>query len=79
MHFPAIATSFVGEAHYELLGVDDKPVSAKVASMIMSFDHCLVNGVGAASFIGAVHERIATIAPAGAELPESIIRIRKVA
>lgn len=76
---PAIATFFVGEAHYELIEEAGRPVAAKVASLIMSFDHRRVNGVGAASFINAVRDRIEASVPADADHLKTIIKLRDVA
>ncbi len=76
---PAIATFFVGEAHYELIEKGGRPVAAKVATMIMSFDHRLVNGVGAASFINAVRDHIEASVPADSEQLKTVIKLRDVA
>jgi len=75
---PAIATFFVGEAHYELIEEAGRPVAAKVATLIMSFDHRLVNGVGAASFINSVRDHIEASVPEDSDL-KTIIKLRDVA
>ncbi len=76
---PAIATFFVGEAHYELIEEAGRPVAARVATLIMSFDHRLVNGVGAASFINAVRSQIEDSVPADSDQLKTIIKLRDVA
>ncbi len=76
---PAIATFFVGEAHYELIEEAGRPVAAKVATLVMSFDHRLVNGVGAASFINAVRDHIEASVPADGEQLKTVIKLRDVA
>lgn len=76
---PAIATFFVGEAHFELIEKAGRPVAAKVASLIMSFDHRRANGVGAASFINTVRDQIEASAPADGEQLKTIIKLRDVA
>ena len=75
---PSIATFFIGQAHYEWIEQDGKPVPGKVASATMSFDHRLVNGVGAASFVNAFREQIDTVVPEELE-PGAILRIRDAA
>lgn len=75
---PSIATFFIGQAHYELIERDHKPVPAKVATATMSFDHRLVNGVGAASFVNALRDQIDTVVPEELE-PGAILRIRDAA
>ena len=75
---PSIATFFIGQAHYELIERDNKPVPAKVATATMSFDHRLVNGVGAASFVNALRDQIDTVVPEELE-PGAILRIRDAA
>lgn len=59
---PSIATLFVGAAHYEWMEVNNQPAPVKVVSLIMSFDHRLVNGVGASSFISEVKRQIESTA-----------------
>jgi 2-oxoisovalerate dehydrogenase E1 component len=76
---PAIATFFVGEAHYELIEEAGRPVAAKVATLIMSFDHRLVNGVGAASFINEVRSQIEASVPADSDQLNAFSKLRNVA
>jgi len=76
---PAIATFFVGEAHYELIEEAGRPVAVKVATLIMSFDHRLVNGVGAASFINEVRSQIEASVPADYDHLKTSIKLRNVA
>ena len=45
----------------------------------MSFDHRLVNGVGAASFINAVRSQIEDSVPADSDQLKTIIKLRDVA
>ena len=56
-----------------------RPVAAKVATLIMSFDHRLVNGVGAASFINEVRSQIEASVPADSDQLTTLIKLRNVA
>jgi pyruvate dehydrogenase E2 component (dihydrolipoamide acetyltransferase) len=56
---PAVATIAIGEIRDEPIPTDDGFAFRKVASLTMSFDHRLMNGVGAANFLNAVRERAA--------------------
>jgi 2-oxoisovalerate dehydrogenase E1 component len=55
---PSMATLFVGSAHYETFGDGKKNESAEVITLSLTFDHRVVNGAGAASFVHEIKERI---------------------
>ncbi|MEY2490177.1 MAG: 2-oxoisovalerate dehydrogenase component [Verrucomicrobiota bacterium] len=55
---PSIGTLFVGSAHYETLGDGKKSQPAEVITLSLTFDHRVVNGAGAASFVHEVKEQI---------------------
>jgi 2-oxoisovalerate dehydrogenase E1 component len=55
---PSVGTLFVGSAHYETFGVGKKSQTAEVITLSLTFDHRVVNGAGAASFVHEVKEQI---------------------
>jgi 2-oxoisovalerate dehydrogenase E1 component len=55
---PSIATLFIGSAHHEVAGDGKKSQTAEVITLSLTFDHRVVNGAGAASFIHDVKEGI---------------------
>jgi pyruvate/2-oxoglutarate dehydrogenase complex dihydrolipoamide acyltransferase (E2) component len=55
---PSIGTLFVGSAHYETLSDGKKGQTAEVITLSLTFDHRVVNGAGAASFVHEVKEQI---------------------
>jgi len=55
---PSIGTLFVGSAHYETLGEGKKSQATEVITLSLTFDHRVVNGAGAASFVHEVKEQI---------------------
>ena len=55
---PSIGTLFVGSAHYETLDDGKKSQPAEVITLSLTFDHRVVNGAGAASFVHEVKEQI---------------------
>jgi pyruvate/2-oxoglutarate dehydrogenase complex dihydrolipoamide acyltransferase (E2) component len=55
---PSVGTLFVGSAHYENLGDGKKSQPAEVITLSLTFDHRVVNGAGAASFVHEVKEQI---------------------
>lgn len=55
---PSIGTLFVGAAHHELLGNGEKNETAEVITLSLTFDHRVVNGAGAASFVHDIKEQI---------------------
>jgi pyruvate dehydrogenase E2 component (dihydrolipoamide acetyltransferase) len=60
---PAVATLFLGEA-YTALDPSASPETAKpvrLANLALSFDHRLMNGVGAAQFLNAVKAKVEAI------------------
>jgi 2-oxoisovalerate dehydrogenase E1 component len=55
---PSVGTLFVGSAHQELLANGDKNEPAEVITLSLTFDHRVVNGAGAASFVREIKEQI---------------------
>ena len=55
---PSVGTLFVGSAHYETIGDGKKSAPAEVITLSLTFDHRVVNGAGAASFVHEVKEQI---------------------
>ncbi|MEO7723977.1 MAG: thiamine pyrophosphate-dependent enzyme [Chthoniobacterales bacterium] len=48
---PSVGTLFVGSAHYELSSNGKKAQTVEVITLSLTFDHRVVNGVGAANFV----------------------------
>jgi pyruvate/2-oxoglutarate dehydrogenase complex dihydrolipoamide acyltransferase (E2) component len=55
---PSVATLFVGSAHQEIVANGKKSQPAEVITLSLTFDHRVVNGAGAASFVHEVKEQI---------------------
>jgi pyruvate/2-oxoglutarate dehydrogenase complex dihydrolipoamide acyltransferase (E2) component len=55
---PSIATLFIGAAHNEVFGDGKKTQTGEVITLSLTFDHRVVNGAGAASFVHDVKEQI---------------------
>ena len=55
---PSVATLFVGTAHYETIGDSKTNEKAEVITLSLTFDHRVVNGAVAASFVHEVKEQI---------------------
>jgi pyruvate/2-oxoglutarate dehydrogenase complex dihydrolipoamide acyltransferase (E2) component len=55
---PAIGTLFLGEAFNELDQESEIPMVRRVVNLTLTFDHRLVNGVGAAQFLNAVRANV---------------------
>jgi 2-oxoisovalerate dehydrogenase E1 component len=55
---PSVGTLFVGSAHYETFGDGKKSQAAEVITLSLTFDHRVVNGAGAASFVHEIKEQI---------------------
>jgi 2-oxoisovalerate dehydrogenase E1 component len=56
---PSVGTLFIGTAHRELLADKrDKNGAAEVITLSLTFDHRVVNGAGAASFVHEIKEQI---------------------
>jgi 2-oxoisovalerate dehydrogenase E1 component len=62
---PSIATLFVGGAHYEPNPGDGSVDQRQVVNLTLTFDHRWINGVGAASFLSEVRERLETFSLPG--------------
>src|SRR5436305_13417752 len=55
---PSVGTLFIGSAHRELIPNGKKNESAEVITLSLTFDHRVVNGAGAASFVREIKEQI---------------------
>jgi 2-oxoisovalerate dehydrogenase E1 component len=55
---PSVGTLFVGSAHYETFGDGKKKQTAEVITLSLTFDHRVVNGAGAASFVHEIKEQV---------------------
>ncbi|MEP6821012.1 MAG: thiamine pyrophosphate-dependent enzyme [Chthoniobacterales bacterium] len=55
---PSIGTLFVGSAHHEMFGNGRAAESAEVITLSLTFDHRVVNGAGAASFVHEIKKEI---------------------
>jgi 2-oxoisovalerate dehydrogenase E1 component len=55
---PSVGTLFVGSAHHEMLGDGKKKETAEVITLSLTFDHRIVNGAVAASFVYEIKEQI---------------------
>ncbi|RYG39384.1 hypothetical protein EON81_01235 [bacterium] len=58
---PAVATLFVGEVYYGLDPESETPKMRRCCNLALTFDHRLINGVGAAEFLKAVRMKVETI------------------
>ncbi len=67
---PSVDTLFVGSAHHEMLPNGNKNETAEVITLSLTFDHRVVNGAGAASFVHNIKREIESFAvPALAAAP----------
>lgn len=55
---PSVGTLFVGTSHQEIIPNGRKNEAAEVITLSLTFDHRVVNGAGAASFVHDIKERI---------------------
>src|SRR6266480_1337127 len=56
---PSVGTLFVGTAHHEIISNGkNKNETAEVITLSLTFDHRVVNGAGAASFVYEIKEQI---------------------
>ncbi|MEP6777088.1 MAG: thiamine pyrophosphate-dependent enzyme [Chthoniobacterales bacterium] len=55
---PSVGTLFVGSAHHEIFGDGNNSKPAEVITLSLTFDHRVVNGAGAASFVHEIKEQI---------------------
>ena len=55
---PSVGTLFVGTAHRELIPNGKKNETAEVVTLSLTFDHRVVNGAGAATFVHEIKEQI---------------------
>ena len=58
---PAAATIFLGEPYNALSKGSDEMKMERVVNLVMTFDHRLINGVGAAQFLNAIKQNVETI------------------
>src|SRR5207302_1041254 len=55
---PSVGTLFVGTAHHEVVSNGKKNETAEVITLSLTFDHRVLNGAAAASFVHGIKERI---------------------
>ncbi|HLW34101.1 MAG TPA: thiamine pyrophosphate-dependent enzyme [Chthoniobacterales bacterium] len=55
---PSVGTLFVGTAHREIIPNGKKNETAEVITLSLTFDHRVVNGAGAASFVRDIKDQI---------------------
>jgi len=55
---PSVGTLFVGSAHFETISDGKKNQTVEFITLSLTFDHRVVNGAGAASFVHEVKEQI---------------------
>jgi pyruvate/2-oxoglutarate dehydrogenase complex dihydrolipoamide acyltransferase (E2) component len=67
---PSVGTLFVGSAHHEMLGAGKKKQTAEVITLSLTFDHRVVNGAGAASFVHDIKEQIENF-----KIPSGVIAV----
>lgn len=58
---PAVATLFLGESYADLDPDAQHPELRRVANMALTFDHRVINGVGAAEFMKAIRAKVESI------------------
>lgn len=58
---PSVATLFLGEPYNALSREGVEPTPARVANIALTFDHRLINGVGAAQFMNSIRQKVETI------------------
>jgi 2-oxoisovalerate dehydrogenase E1 component len=63
---PSVGTLFIGTAHQELSPNGKKVQSVEVITLSLTFDHRVVNGAGAASFVHEIKELIENFKVPGA-------------
>ncbi len=64
---PSVGTLFVGSAHAAMVGDGRKARNAEVITLSLTFDHRIVNGAGAASFVHEIKELIENFQLPGAK------------
>ncbi|MBA3882308.1 MAG: 2-oxo acid dehydrogenase subunit E2 [Chthoniobacterales bacterium] len=59
---PSVGTLFIGSAHHEMIANGKGAEPAEVITLSLTFDHRVVNGAGAASFVHEIKEQIENFA-----------------
>jgi 2-oxoisovalerate dehydrogenase E1 component len=59
---PSVGTLFIGTAHQEIIPNGKKNETVEVITLSLTFDHRVVNGAGAASFVHDIKEQIESFA-----------------
>jgi 2-oxoisovalerate dehydrogenase E1 component len=70
---PSVGTLFVGSAHHEIISNGKKNETAEVITLSLTFDHRVLNGAAAASFVHEIKQHIESfkIPSAGAKVAAS--------
>ncbi len=55
---PSVGTLFIGSAHFDTVSSGKKKETAEVVTLSLTFDHRIVNGAGAASFVHDIKQQI---------------------
>src|SRR5439155_25450601 len=55
---PAVGTFFMGTAHHEIISNGKKNETAEVITLSLTFDHRVLNGAAAASFVHDIKQHI---------------------
>lgn len=63
---PSVGTLFVGSAHREMVSNGKSNETAEVITLSLTFDHRVVNGAGAASFVHEIKEQVENFKVPGA-------------
>ncbi|MCW5942668.1 MAG: 2-oxo acid dehydrogenase subunit E2 [Fimbriimonadaceae bacterium] len=58
---PAVATLFIGEVYWGLPDVSEQPIPQRMVNLTLTFDHRVINGVGAANFLLNVRQNVESI------------------
>jgi pyruvate dehydrogenase E2 component (dihydrolipoamide acetyltransferase) len=58
---PSVATLFIGEVYNGLSQESEEPRVQRTCNLALTFDHRVINGVGAAQFLNAIKQKVETI------------------
>jgi pyruvate/2-oxoglutarate dehydrogenase complex dihydrolipoamide acyltransferase (E2) component len=53
-----VATLFLGAPFLDLDPESETPKTRRVVNLVLTFDHRVINGVGAAQFLNAVRQKV---------------------
>jgi pyruvate/2-oxoglutarate dehydrogenase complex dihydrolipoamide acyltransferase (E2) component len=58
---PSVGTIFLGESYNGLDAESEEPKIKRYVNLVLTFDHRIINGVGAANFMNAIRQNVETI------------------